>query len=111
MRSWISEVRIGIVAGLTAAGVFWGASQIQVIVDRNLAPAWRDTRPASWRPPLSDPVAAARAAIARGEGIFVAVTLGDSLSFPGVPPALQRSAEADPVRVYSPRSTGLRRSP
>lgn len=109
MRSWLSEVRIGVVAGVTAGAVLWG-------VDR-LTPSTAGSSAASlevavasdgWTPPLADPVDKALQSLARGDTMFVAIASADSLIFPGVPATVRVQRSSDPFRVYSPRSTGLR---
>ena len=108
MRSWIGEVRSGVVAGLTAAMVLAVAT---TLIER-IQPA----RPAShtpvaavgWRPPvLTDPVAAARAAARRGDRMLLAVKVGDSLAIPGVSTDERRRAATEPVRALTPMSVGL----
>jgi len=107
MRTWLSEVRIGIVAGVTAGAVLWAANRI---TDDRTSPGVAPSDhvfSANWTPPLVDPIAAATDALTRGDSALVAIAEADSLLFPGVSAQNRLRTETEPIHLYSPRSTGL----
>ncbi len=106
MRTWLSEVRIGIVAGVTAGAVLWTGSRIASDGAFRVAPSALVSS-ASWTPPLVDPIAAATKAMASGDSALVAIAESDSLLFPGVTTENTLRSETEPIHLFSPSSTGL----
>jgi len=106
VRNWLSEVRIGLIAGVSAGAMILVAPKIATMWQ----PSHGDSVPstAAWSPPLVDPIQAASAALARGDSTFLAVALNDSLQFPGLTQAVSQGAAQESMRMYSPASTGLK---
>ncbi len=108
MRTWLAEMRSGVVAGLTAAVVLATGTTLSERLTHDGAAPSTPVASVGWRPPaLVDPVAAAQGAARRGDRMLLAVKVGDSLSVPGVSSEEQRRAASDPVRALTPRSVGL----
>ena len=105
MRNWLSEVRIGVIAGASAGAIILAVPRMRSLVGPS--PADRAVASAAWTPPLVDPIQAASAALARGDSTFLAVAIDDSLQFPGITLAARDDARQESVRLYSPQSTGL----
>jgi hypothetical protein len=105
MRDWLSEVRIGLIAGVSAGTIILAAPSVLRLARQSVTGL--SVSSASWTPPLVDPIQAASAALARGDSSFVAVAVDDSLRFPGITAAVGDGAVHESIRVYSPRSTGL----
>lgn len=108
MRTWIGEMRSGVVAGLTAALVLVAVTSLRERFSKDAVPAAAPLATVGWRPPvLSDPVAAARAAAFRGDRMLLAVKVGDSLTIPGISAEEQQRVAGAPVRAITPLSVGL----
>lgn len=105
MRNWVSEIRIGLVAGLSAGAIVLLAPTLAPYAPSG--PDARDTRSTSWTPPLTDPIQAAYATLARGDSAFIAITVHDTMEFPGLASEASMRTVDEPVRWYSRRSTGL----
>jgi hypothetical protein len=106
VRNWMSEVRIGLVAGVSAGAMLLAAPRVATLVSHRASKSTVDS--ASWTPPLIDPIQAASSALARGDSTFIGVASEDSVRFPGISAAVTADASHEAVRLYSPVSTGLR---
>ncbi len=106
VRNWLSDLRIGVIAGMSAGAILLAAPSVRNLVRPSSADP--SVGSASWTPPLVDSIQAASVALARGGSAFIAVAIGDSLQFPGIAPAAIDGAAHERVRMYSPQSTGLR---
>jgi hypothetical protein len=105
VRNWLSEVRIGLIAGVSAGAIILVApSVVRLARDSATDPSVGSS---SWTPPLVDPIQAASAALTRGDSTFLAVAIDDSLRYPGITAAVSDGAAHESVRMYSPTSTGL----
>ncbi len=101
MRRWQRDIRIGVIAGLAAGATVLAAPRLEQGAARLLE---RGTPSGTRAPMLSDAVQAASTALARGDSTYVAIAIDDSVHVPGV-----RADDVQPVvRLFSPRSTGLR---
>lgn len=108
MRTWIGEMRSGVVAGLTAALVLVAVTSLRERFSMDAVTATVPVATVGWRPPvLADPVASARAAARRGDRMLLAVKVGDSLTIPGISVEEQRRVATAPVRAITPLSVGL----
>lgn len=107
MHTWRSEVRIGLIAGVTAGAVLWAATRLNTSTSNRATPSLTPVANTLWTPPLADPVGRALRALANGDTTCIAVADADSLVYPGVTPERIAAQGARSVRVYSPRSTGL----
>jgi hypothetical protein len=105
VRTWLSELRIGLIAGLSAGAMIVAAPRVASLVRHDATAS--SVGSTSWTPPLVDPIAAAGAALARGDSTFLAVAIDDSLRFPGITAVVSDGAAHESVRLYSPASTGL----
>ena len=106
MRNWLSEIRIGLIAGVSAGAIILAAPKMATMWQQGRSNSAPST--AAWSPPLIDPVQAASAALLRGDSAFLAVALNDSLQFPGLTEAVSLGAAHESIRMYSPASTGLK---
>ena len=105
MRTWLSELRIGLIAGASTGAILLAAPFVADIVRHTAADS--PAGAVSWTPPLLDPIHAASTALAQGDSAYIAVVLDDSVRFPGITTAMSAAAAHESVRVYSPQSTGL----
>jgi len=106
VRNWLSELRIGLIAGVSAGAIILAAPKMATMWQQGRSNSAPST--AAWSPPLIDPVQAASAALPRGDSAFLAVALNDSLQFPGLTEAVSLGAAQEHIRLYSPASTGLK---
>ena len=106
MRNWLSEVRIGLIAGVSAGVVILAAPHVARVAQLGLARS--SVASDRWTPPLVDPIQAASAALARGDSAFVAIAVGDTLRFPGLTESVSEGATRERIRLFSPASTGVR---
>ncbi|MES2307004.1 MAG: hypothetical protein V4558_15995 [Gemmatimonadota bacterium] len=102
MRSFASELRIGLIAGVAAGAVVLGGPRL--VTALNGRSAWDDVA----APALGDPIAAARAAIAKGDAEFIVVQSPTETTIPGLGAAGITPTTLRSYRMYSPASTGLR---
>lgn len=96
-RTFAAELRVGLVAGLVVLG--------GLLLKDRLAAESGVTRVAA--PMLGDPIADARAALARGDAVYVVVANDRRQIVPGVSARGLSAGSLDQYRMYSQQSTGL----